>query len=190
MRTLAVLLALILVAGCRVTPTAPTSIQPDAVSWQAPPHASAWIHREYRHTDRFPELADLTYRIVGDKLVLEARFTGAPVPIGEDWRGAVGIRNGGLAFNAEDATQRLSIQFGSRNLPVSVVHNGRHPATARIIGPILRATCDASLFDFEPTVIFFNAVAWPYNPSPDGRWFAEVSTYEKALTPSIAVVDR
>jgi hypothetical protein len=194
MRTTLALLTLTLVAGCRVA-TAPATLEPDAVQWQAPPHASEWIQRHYAANNRFPELADLTYHVAGKQFVIDARFVSPPAAIGDKWWGYLSIRNGDQTVSGNGVTESLSIAFG--NGPVQAYRLSvegpiltTNPASIRVVGPIVRVACDASLFNFTPTVIRFSGVAHP-ECNPNGECSIE-SWDIKALNPHgpLAAVDR
>lgn len=198
MRALILTALTLTLAGCRIEPTAPTSAQRDAVSYQSPAHAGEWLRREYQPNDRFPEVADLTYRVVGSQLVIDARFTSPPAAIGDDWFGNIELRRGADAF-AHGGYDALRIEFGQTHInggppmaPHTVRVHGEEPgaswsrtaaASAVIRGPLLRLTCDASLLDFSPELEAFAGVPHPFTEPT-------LSIFEKALASPVAAVER
>jgi hypothetical protein len=192
MRTLTVLLAITMLAGCRVA-TAPT-LAPESMRYGIP-GAPTWLRHSYDPNDRFSELADLTYRVVGERVVLEARFVDAPASIGDKWFGDIQLENGGPTWPPEGVTEVLRLRSGQGEPQAwrFTNHVGPtiYPASARIIGPILRLTCDASVLDFHPTIIMFSAMAYPHCDGPNHQC-ALVATFARALGEHgpVASVDR
>jgi hypothetical protein len=195
MRTTLALLALALLAGCRVA-TAPT-LEPQIMRYGAP-GAPTWLRHQYSANDRFPNLADLTYHRVGDQIELVARFTGEPAPIGDLWSG--GISLGVETQYPFDSDQALSVFVNYRRVggfqpPIAYrqSHDGRFetaPAQAFMRGNDLVMTCDASLLDFQPVAIVGSFLAHQ-ECNPNGQCSLE-SLFARELGPRapVAAVDR